>query len=75
MHCLINFPQGEFINILLNLVLNAQDAIQEKGLSGQIEILANQLDNSRLEIYVKDSGVGIEKENLTKIFYPFYSSK
>jgi len=41
MHCLINFPQGEFINILLNLVLNAQDAIQEKGLSGQIEILAN----------------------------------
>ena len=75
MHCLINFPQGEFINILLNLVLNAQDAIQEKGLSGQIEISANLLDNSRLEIHVKDSGVGIEKENLTKIFDPFYSSK
>ncbi|PKI16147.1 ATP-binding protein [Colwellia sp. 12G3] len=75
MHCLINFPQGEFINILLNLVLNAQDAIQEKGLSGQIEISANLLDNNRLEIHVKDSGVGIEKENITKIFDPFYSSK
>ncbi|KGJ87670.1 ATP-binding protein [Colwellia psychrerythraea] len=75
MHCLINFPQGEFINILLNLVLNAQDAIQEKGLSGQIEISANLLDNSRLEIHVKDSGIGIAKENLTKIFDPFYSSK
>lgn len=75
MHCLINFPQGEFINILLNLVLNAQDAIQEKGLSGQIEISANLLDNNRLEIHVKDSGIGIEKENLTKIFDPFYSSK
>ncbi|ALO34944.1 hypothetical protein CMT41_09610 [Colwellia sp. MT41] len=75
MHCLINFPQGEFINILLNLVLNAQDAIQEKGLSGHIEISANLLDNNRLEIHVKDSGIGIEKENLTKIFDPFYSSK
>jgi len=75
MNCLITFPQGEFINILLNLVLNAQDAIQEKGLSGQIEISANLLDNNRLEIHVKDSGVGIEKENITKIFDPFYSSK
>ncbi len=75
MHCLINFPQGEFINILLNLVLNAQDAIQEKGLSGHIEISANLLESNRLEIHVKDSGVGIAKENLTKIFDPFYSSK
>jgi CheY-like chemotaxis protein len=74
-HCSITFPQGEFINILLNLVLNAQDAIQGKGLSGKIEISANILDDSRLEIHVKDSGVGIAKENLTKIFDPFYSSK
>ncbi|OUR79973.1 hypothetical protein A9Q75_11335 [Colwellia psychrerythraea] len=75
MHCLINFPQGEFINILLNLVLNAQDAIEEKGLSGQIDISANLLESNRLEIHVKDSGVGIAKENLTRIFDPFYSSK
>lgn len=74
-HCLINFPQGEFINILLNLVLNAQDAIQEKGLSGQINISASINDENRLEVHVKDSGVGIKKENLTKIFDPFYSSK
>lgn len=74
-HCLINFPQGEFINMLLNLVLNAQDAIQGKGVSGQIEISANLGEKNRLEIHVKDSGVGIKKENLTRIFDPFYSSK
>jgi len=74
-HCSIKFPQGEFINILLNLVLNAQDAIQEKGLSGQIKISANLGDQDRLEIHVRDSGIGIKKENLTKIFDPFYSSK
>jgi len=75
MNCTIKFPQGEFINILLNLVLNAQDAIQEKGLSGQIDITANLAGDNRLEIHVKDSGIGIRKENLTKIFDPFYSSK
>lgn len=74
-NCLITFPQGEFINMLLNLVLNAQDAIQEKGLSGRIKISANLSSNSRLEIHIKDSGVGILPDNLTKIFDPFYSSK
>lgn len=74
-HCTINFPQGEFINILLNLVLNAQDAIQEKGLSGKINISVNLAQTNRLEVHVTDSGIGIANENLTKIFDPFYSSK
>jgi len=73
--CNIHFPQGEFINILLNLVLNAQDAIQDQGLSGKIIIKAKLVDENRLEIHVIDSGVGIADENLTKIFDPFYSSK
>jgi PAS domain S-box-containing protein len=73
--CLIRFPQGEFINILLNIVLNAQDAIQENGLSGKIEISTNINEDRRLEVHIKDSGVGIEEENLARIFDPFYSSK
>ena len=73
--CVIRFPQGEFVNILLNLVLNAQDAIQENGASGQICISTNISDNSRFEIHIKDSGIGIEPENVSKIFDPFYSKK
>lgn len=73
--CLIKFPQGEFINIILNLVLNAQDAIRESGLIGKIEISAHINDKSQLEIHVNDSGIGIEQENLSKIFDPDYSSK
>ncbi|REL35324.1 hybrid sensor histidine kinase/response regulator [Thalassotalea euphylliae] len=77
----INFPQGEFINILLNLVINAQDAIkeQEKALAqnegGKIQLTAYCNAKGSLEIHVKDSGIGIVSENLTKIFDPFYSSK
>ena len=74
-HCEIKFPQGEFINILLNLVLNSQDAIREQGLIGEIEISANINEKQHLEIHVQDSGKGIEQENLTKVFDPFYSSK
>jgi PAS domain S-box-containing protein len=74
-HCEIKFPQGEFINILLNLVLNSQDAIREQGLIGEIEISANINQDQHLEIHVQDSGKGIEQENLTKVFDPFYSSK
>ena len=74
-NCAIKFPQGEFINILLNLVLNSQDAIQEQGLIGKIHISANLLSENRLEIHVQDSGIGIEQENISKIFDPFYSSK
>ena len=74
-HCLIRFPQGEFINILLNIVLNAQDAIQEKELSGEIIISAKMSEKKKLEIHIKDSGIGIAQENLSRIFDPFYSSK
>jgi signal transduction histidine kinase len=73
--CVIKFPQGEFINILLNLVLNSQDAIQEQGLIGKINISANINAENRLEIHVQDSGIGINAENISKIFDPFYSSK
>ncbi|MEW6991744.1 PAS domain S-box protein [Colwelliaceae bacterium 6441] len=73
--CLIKFPQGEFINILLNLILNAQDAIRENSLIGKIEMSANISSDGKLEIHVKDSGIGIKSENLSKIFDPFYSSK
>ncbi len=73
--CHIRFPQGEFINILLNLVLNSQDAIQELGVSGTIKISVILNENNALEVHVIDSGIGIKQENLAKVFDPFYSSK
>ncbi|WP_448568476.1 ATP-binding protein [Thalassotalea ganghwensis] len=73
--CTITFPEGEFINILLNLFLNAQDAIKEHNLSGVIELSAEINSDKKLVITVKDSGIGIKQENIAKIFDPFYTSK
>ncbi|WDE03025.1 PAS domain-containing protein [Thalassomonas viridans] len=74
-HCLIHFPQGEFINILLNIVLNAQDAIKETGGKGRIELSVVLNREKQLEVHVKDSGIGIAPENISRIFDPFFSSK
>ena len=73
--CQIKFPQGEFANILLNIVLNAQDAIQEHGSSGIISLTTKVVNDKYYEVHLNDSGIGIEQDDVAKIFDPFYSKK
>jgi len=63
--------------VLLNIYNNAIDAIIEKhGPSGgRLSIQANQGANGWVEISIQDNGVGIKKENLDKIFAPFFTTK
>ncbi len=59
--------------IFLNLLNNAFDAIEF--LSDKwIEISAHDA-NDKLQIFVKDSGLGIPAEIATKMMEPFYSTK
>lgn len=57
--------------VLLNLLINASHAIKSHGVVSIY--LKNQ--NHRAEIRVADSGAGIKKQNLDKIFDPFFSTK
>lgn len=56
---------------LLNLVINAMQAIEQ---NGQIEVAA-QLVDSAISVTVRDSGPGIEPEKLALIFDPYFSTK
>ena len=57
--------------ILINLMSNAIHATPEQG---NISIQVENIDGG-ISIAVKDTGVGIPKENLEKIFEPFFSTK
>jgi len=57
--------------VLLNLLTNAMHAVDS---AGTITIAIEDLGDSRM-ITVSDTGQGIPRENLDKIFEPFFSTK
>lgn len=60
----------ELQQLLLNLLLNARDAVREAGSSDAIEVVAR---GRSLE--VRDRGVGLPQEHLDRIFEPFFTTK
>ena len=68
--------EGDFNQLqqcLINLIFNAIDAMPE---GGDLE-LTGAFDSSKKQVVitVKDTGVGIPKENLSNIFEPFFTTK
>lgn len=69
-----------FEQVILNLLINARDAIHEKKLKSlmnfknKIEI-STDLINNYIEIEIKDNGIGISPQDLDKVLLPFYTTK
>ena len=63
--------------VLLNLLNNAMDAILDKNGSagGLIHVSVSNGSDGMAAIEVRDSGSGIQPENLEKIFTPFFTTK
>ena len=66
--------------VLINIILNATQAMPDGGrltiktsVADGIEIGETQKKTVRIDI--KDTGVGIPKENLSKLFTPFFTTK
>ena len=65
--------RGQIEQILLNLVINARQAMPRGGRL-QIEVRENQAAQMA-EVKITDTGVGIPPEQLRLIFEPFYTTK
>ncbi|MEM7165966.1 MAG: ATP-binding protein [Planctomycetota bacterium] len=58
--------------VLANLLSNAEQAMPG---GGELIVRTREIDKSRIEVDVTDTGEGIPEERLEKIFRPYYSSK
>ena len=62
--------------VLLNLVLNAMDAVSDLPLERRkVTVQAQRHGEQEVEVAVTDSGTGIAPERLVHLFQPFYTTK
>lgn len=65
---------NELEQVFTNILLNAKDAVKAAKYSGVIEISTYER-NGFMCAEIKDDGIGISKEHLSKVFDPFFTTK
>ncbi len=73
----IYVDENQMEQVIMNLLLNAMDAVKTDGVITVITSCTqtSEEENQKVILEVRDTGGGIEKENLEKIFNPFYTTK
>jgi PAS domain S-box-containing protein len=84
--CLVRADRGQIVQVLMNLAVNARDAMPQGG-AFVMETVNVQLDatDARLNpgarpgpyvtLVVRDDGVGMDKATQARIFEPFFTTK
>ena len=70
-YSIININRNNIKQALINVLLNCIQASREGGV---INVQVKGYED-RIEINIKDNGIGIKKENIGKVFEPFYTTK
>lgn len=65
---------NEFIQVLINIINNAREAIIAQERKGKITVNAYK-EGSKVMITVQDNGGGIDKNDLDQIFEPYFTTK
>lgn len=73
---IISGDEPQLKQVMLNLLVNAVDAVDQTGLGeGTICIRTYPENEDGVGLVVSDTGCGIPKENLHKLFEPFFTTK
>jgi two-component system NtrC family sensor kinase len=68
----IAIDKDQMMQVLTNIEKNAVEAMPE---GGKLSIFLQEPDSNNIIITISDTGTGIEKENMDKIFTPFFTTK
>ena len=72
---LIMADNNKLEQVFINLVVNARDAIEEKGESGGKVSVRSFFARGKVRVSVSDTGSGIPDDIIDKIFEPFFTTK
>jgi signal transduction histidine kinase len=73
--CAITHNESLFVQALLNIYNNARDAIIQSGTGPRYFFVELHCNGDNAVISIKDSGGGIDKEVMPRIFEPYYTTK
>ena len=84
--CYVQADSGQIEQVLINLIVNARDAMPQGGkikigcrhvqrLPESIALQDQPIPEDLIEFYVKDTGTGMTEEIKSKIFEPFFTTK
>jgi PAS domain S-box-containing protein len=68
--CTIRGKKNEMFEVLVNLIRNSVEALPE---GGDIEI-ETAVENNAVALRVRDTGIGIPRKNLDRLFTPFFTT-
>lgn len=68
----IRGEENQLKQVILNLLLNALQAMPD---GGELTVEVSNISDGRIKIQIKDTGVGIKKEDHNQIFDPFFTTK
>lgn len=77
---LITADRVQIQQVLLNLLMNSLDAVSEvaeqaRQIDVRAEVRAEMKSDSTLQISIEDSGVGIDAQQVVRLFEAFYTTK
>jgi PAS domain S-box-containing protein len=64
---------GQLHQVFVNLITNACHAAHDEG--GEVRLATRLQGRDRVQVQVEDDGVGMDAENLTRVFEPFFSTR
>jgi signal transduction histidine kinase len=78
-HALISGNPNQLVQVFINFFQNSIDAIHQRieamqGEKGRIDVSLDPIGEG-WQVTIRDNGIGIQPENLHKIFDPFFTSK